>query len=343
MRLRAFALTESAIYRWLENCLGEDALQEVASAEALRQQLKDGEAQLVFVQVEGLQREERLQLIRELKAAHGNITLVAVAGQADSSTILTAMRSGAQDFLLMGQDDDRIQELLAKAVQHGGERKVQNSNVVAILSGHADSGMAFLGQHLVLAMAETQRKNEAALLLDLGAPPGAAAVFMNIQTGYSALDAIADAYRCDTTLVDTAFGHHSKGPYVLSLPETLDGAPEVDANALRGFLDVASTLFSQIVICADRSLGEAPLHALADYAHHSLVICDQSILSSRHNQQMLRAMRQAEHAFEERTKFEWLIGQGDRVTLDKGEVLFRAGDEADAMFVVAEGELELVE
>lgn len=59
--------------------------------------------------------------------------------------------------------------------------------------------------------------------------------------------------------------------------------------------------------------------------------------------QMQRAVRQAEHAFEERAKFEWLIAQGERLALDTGDVLFRAGDEADAMFVVAEGELEVVE
>ena len=58
---------------------------------------------------------------------------------------------------------------------------------------------------------------------------------------------------------------------------------------------------------------------------------------------MLRAMRQAEHAVAERSNFEWLISQGERLTLDKGAILFRKGDDADAMFVVAEGELEVVE
>lgn len=59
--------------------------------------------------------------------------------------------------------------------------------------------------------------------------------------------------------------------------------------------------------------------------------------------QMLRAVREAEHAVAERSNFEWLIAQGERLTLETGEVLFRTGDEADAMFVVAEGELEVVE
>lgn len=59
--------------------------------------------------------------------------------------------------------------------------------------------------------------------------------------------------------------------------------------------------------------------------------------------QMLRAVRQAEHAVKKNSGFDWLIAQGDRLTLDKGAILFRKGDDADAMFVVAEGELEVVE
>ncbi|MGB1581746.1 MAG: AAA family ATPase, partial [Nevskiales bacterium] len=270
---------------------------EAATAESLQH---DVQHPMVIVQLDPFQKDERLGLIREIASQHSATSVVAVAEHADSATILAAMRAGAIDFLLVGQDDDRVHELLGNVLKRKVERKPQQSNVIAVLSGHSDSGMAFLAQHLVLAMGERQRRNESVLLLDLANPPGAAAVFMNVQNEYSALDAIADAYRCDTTLVETAFGQHAKGAYVLSLPETQVGAAQLDINQLRAFLDVAASLFDQIVICADRSLGEAVLNGIAEYAHHSLVTCDQSILSSRHNQQMLRSMRAAgislEHA-----------------------------------------------
>lgn len=294
MKFQVLALIDGTVNQWLERCIGDKLSMDVVNMGALREKISsDSHYRFVLIQVGAFDRDERLQLIKDVADQHPDLTVIAIGTQADSSTVLACMRAGAEDFLLVDQDDDRIQELMTNAVIRGADRKPRNTNLIAILSGHSDSGMAFLAEHLAQSFCENQRQNEAVLLLDLASPAGAAAVFMNVQNEYSALDAISDAYRCDATLVDTAFGKHRRGAFVLSLPELLEGPPVIDTGELSLFLDVASTLFTQIIVCADRWVGESAIQAIASHAHHNLITCDQSILSSRHNQQMLRSMRSA--------------------------------------------------
>lgn len=59
--------------------------------------------------------------------------------------------------------------------------------------------------------------------------------------------------------------------------------------------------------------------------------------------QMQRVVQQAEDAIEERANFAWLLPLGEKQVLEEGAILFRKGDPADAMFVVGEGEVEIVE
>ncbi len=59
--------------------------------------------------------------------------------------------------------------------------------------------------------------------------------------------------------------------------------------------------------------------------------------------QMQRSVRAARNAIEERSSFEWLLPAGERMKIGEGATLFRKGDKADAMYVVAEGEVEIVE
>jgi pilus assembly protein CpaE len=164
-----------------------------------------------------------------------------------------------------------------------------------VLGGHPNPGLAFLAVHLALAAHETRTRarSESVLLLDLALPAGAAPVFLNLHQEYSALNAIQDAYRCDQTLVETAFGRHGSGLYVLGLPELHLGAPAIDAAELAALLDLLRGLFTVTVVAADATLGLAALQATVERASHSLLLSDQSILNSRFNQNLLRSLRQA--------------------------------------------------
>lgn len=163
--------------------------------------------------------------------------------------------------------------------------------VYAILSGHPYEAIAFLAEHLALALVERLAKGERVLLIDLATPSGAAAIFLNLNQNYSALDAIDDAHRCNAALVDGSFPRHGSGLYVLSLPEDLLGHARLDADQVLQLLHAMRALFACTVVAMD---GHAPLAALVaavGMADRTLLLSDQSILKSRHNKHLLRALR----------------------------------------------------
>lgn len=294
MKLPTLAIIDDELQPWLQAQLGEQVEMQVTAPELYRAESQPVEhLSLMVVQVDHKHREAAVPLIRQWADQQPQLTILAVAAQADSATILAAMRAGAADFILRGQDDDRIPVMVQRALQRGHEPKPGGCNVTALLAGHGDTGLAFLGEHLALAMAEQKRRDESILLLDLAMPAGAASLFMNLPNEYSARDAIADAYRCDLTLVNTAFAQHPGGPVVLSLPEDRPDAAAISADQIRSFLDVIVTLFNQVIICADAGSNSELALSVSEYANRGLIFGDQSILSSRHNQNMLRGMRAA--------------------------------------------------
>jgi pilus assembly protein CpaE len=129
------------------------------------------------------------------------------------------------------------------------------------------------------------------LLVDMATPAGACAVFLNINQSYSVLDAINDVYRCDQTLIDTAFSRHASGLYLLSLPEDLVGRPSANFEEFIKLLQVVRGLFACVVIAFDGHLPLETVAGIVTQADRSVLLSDQSIMKSRHSKYLLRALR----------------------------------------------------
>jgi pilus assembly protein CpaE len=160
-----------------------------------------------------------------------------------------------------------------------------------VLAGNPSEQIAFTAEHLALACAEQMPKTERVLLVDIANPAGAGAIFLNLNLSYSLLDAVNDVYRADQTLVDTAFTKHASGIYVLSLPEDLIGRPQINIEELLKLLQIMRGLFGCVVVALDGYLPLAGITGIIGQADRTLLLTDQSIIRSRHNKYLLRALR----------------------------------------------------
>ena len=138
---------------------------------------------------------------------------------------------------------------------------------------------------------ENCRPGERVLLLDLAVPHGASLVFLNLAQSYSLLDAVQDVYRCDQTLIDTAFVRHGSGLYVLTLPEDLVEPASFEERDLLALLDVLVRYFHSIVICSAANLAIETTAGIVSRAAASCMISDGGILNSRANKHLLKALR----------------------------------------------------
>ncbi len=303
MKSQALVIADDPQYRgWLENGAGASVeVRPLAArdAEAMLTQLASQQRiDIIFCEFDSRNLAQRVQLVERLLERYPQIPVVGLGATDNADLVLAAMRAGARDFFVLRRDDATLGVQLARLLRRsaasavtaaaGGQKPGQ---VFGVVSAHPHESIAFVAEHLALALNESN-PGKRTLLMDLATPTGAAAIFLNLAQTYSLLDAINDAHRCDDTLVDTAFTRHSSGLYVLSLPEDLLGRPHIDADELLGLLRVLTTLFSHIVVTVDGHLPLTTLSRFVDQADRLLLVSDQSIMKSRHNKYLVRVLRQ---------------------------------------------------
>jgi pilus assembly protein CpaE len=275
MKMPAVVIASASYLDWLRRCTADWLELTVLSAEEASQQAPAlASAALLLVEMDGPDLHDRTRLIEQLGERQPDLPIIALGSGDQPDAMLFAMRAGARDFLVPGRDDAGAVGQMERVLRRGAKRGPGRGQVIAVVSGHPSTGTVFLAEHIALAAGELMARNEPILLLDLAQPAGAAAVFLNTHQEYNALNAIQDAYRCDQTLVDTAFGHHSSGLYVLGLPEAQIGALTLEADDLSALLDVLRGLFALTVIACDATLGLAGLQAVIERAGHSLLLGD---------------------------------------------------------------------
>lgn len=301
MNTQGVVVADDPVYlNWLQNGVGDAAdfsLVRAASTEDLLERIGNlGRVDVAFFEFSHENRELRARLVEGFLERYPDVPVVGLGSDGAQDVVLSAMRSGARDFFVLQRDEEQLPGLLSKVLRRSlGSGSRQSSatqgSIISLFSATAYEGLPFAAEHLALTLMRQRPESERSLLVDLSAPPGAGAVFLNLHPAYGLLDAIQDVYRCDQTLVDTAFARHGSGLYVLSLPEERLGYPDIDADELIKLLEVLRPLFSTIVVALDAHAGLDALSGVIGLSGHSLLISDQSILKSRHSKYLLRELR----------------------------------------------------
>lgn len=302
MKTQAVVVADDPVYlSWLQNCApgAEFTLIRPLDAEDLIERVRMiGRVDMMFFQVDAASIAARVLLIERMLDRMPDVPAAAVGADHAPEVVLAAMRAGARDFFVLRKDEANVAaslgRLLRRSAQAVASARGAKGKLFTVLSGHPHEGIAFLAEHLALACAQVLKregKNERVLLLDIATPAGASAIFLNIAQSYSVLDAVNDVYRCDQTLVDTAFPKHASGVYLLSLPEDLIGHPQLKFTEFLKLLQVLRGLFAVMVVALDGHLAVADIKSLVEQSDRNLLLTDQSIIKSRHNKYLLRALR----------------------------------------------------
>ncbi|HUP92220.1 MAG TPA: hypothetical protein VM074_08235 [Solimonas sp.] len=301
MKTQAVVVADDPVYvNWLQNAAGANtdfSLVRPLDAEDLIERVQMmGRVDIVFFQFEPANVAARVTMVDRLLERIPDVPVAAVGSDSNPDVVLAAMRAGARDFFVLRRDEANVAALLGKLLRRttaaSAKGQQKQGKLIGVLAASPTEGVAFVAEHLALAMVEKLGVGlERVLLVDIAAPAGAAAIFLNVNQAYSVLDAINDVYRCDQTLVDTAFAKHASGLYLLSLPEDLVGKPQVNVEDLLKLLLVLRNLFGCVIVAFDGQLPMPGLTGLIAQADRTLLISDQSIIKSRHSKYLLRALR----------------------------------------------------
>ena len=307
MKIQAAVVADDPVYlNWLQNAAGEAEFTLIRAHDAddlIERVQMLGRVDMVFFQVDAASIAARVGMIERLLDRMPELATAAVGADQNPDVVLAAMRAGARDYFVIRKDESNVAASLGRLLRRNaqGNASAQNGargKLFAVLGGHPDEGIAFLAEHLALAISKDlnpapgkRELRERVLLVDAATPAGAAAIYLNIAQAYSVLDAVNDAHRCDQTLVDTAFPRHSSGLQLLSLPEDFIGSPQLNHEDFLKLLQVLRGLFGAIVVTLDGHAPPAGLKGLVTQADRTLLLTDQSIIKSRHSKYLLRALR----------------------------------------------------
>ncbi|SEQ57113.1 pilus assembly protein CpaE [Solimonas aquatica] len=299
MKSQAVVVADDPVYlSWLENAAGtstEFALVRPLDAEDLLDRvLTLGRVDVVFFQFDRGNLETRLAMMERLVERQPDIAVAGLGADSNPDIVLAAMRAGARDFFVLRRDEADVVALLSKLLrrtQSAVRVPQKQGQLFAIFSSQPTEAIAFVAEHVALACQDALPKGSHTLLIDIATPAGASAVFLNISQSYTVIDAVNDVYRCDQTLIDTAFSRHPSGLYLLSLPEDLIGRPHFNFDDFLKLLEVVRGLFACVVLAFDGHQPVADIGGMLAQADRALLLSDQSILKSRHCKYLLRAMR----------------------------------------------------
>jgi|GEM_PF-652300 len=305
MKFTAYLVaTDPAFANWLKHTIVDVefvALRVVSVADFTDQLDRLAKADLVLFEMDVAEVETRCAMMEQLLERLPDVAVAAVGREPHPDVVLQAMRAGARDFWVMHRDDAALPQAAARLLRRSQStpaaattKAADQGRVFALVSSHPLDGIGFTAAHLALAFQNLERRESEprrrTLLLDCASPAGAAAIFLNLTVGYTVLDALGDVYRCDQTLIDTAFVRHGSGLYVLSLPEDLLGAPKLDPEMLGRLIGILRGLFSDIVLGIDGHAGREVLSEVLPQVDRLVWLADQSILRSRQSKHLLHAL-----------------------------------------------------
>lgn len=300
MKTQAVVVADDPVYvSWLQNAAGQStdfSLLRPLDADDLIERIQMlGRVDIVFFQFDAANVETRVAMVERLMDRMPEVPAAGLGAAENSPDIvLAAMRAGARDFFVLRRDEANVAALMAKLLRRTttvAKPQQKQGKLFSVLSANSLPETAFVAGHLALALAKQIPASERVLLVDVAMPAGAGTIFLNINQSYSILDAINDVYRADQTLVETAFSRHASGIYVLSLPEDLVGRPQINLDEFTKLLQVMRGLFGCVVVALDGLQPLDGLRAVVAQSDRTLLLSNQSIIMSRHNKYLLRALR----------------------------------------------------
>ena len=248
-------------------------------------------------------------IAKQFKQNLVHMPMFALGSTRDVQPMLFALRAGVQDFLdIEAADKDwqqSWQDLLVQIKKQTKRLETQAvSPLAAIVSARSGVGSSLLAAHLAFFLQQSVKDAHlveagalvegalGALLLDLGAPAGDGALYLDLVSDFDFHSALQNLRRFDTQMASTGLAQHESGLRLLSVPRK--GAPWVEAP--QGDVDLLVQRLREYFkyIVADLGGGSYSHVALrvAAQASRVWVVCDQSLPSIVSTTELLHQLEQ---------------------------------------------------
>ncbi len=207
-------------------------------------------------------------------------TRVVVRGPSkEADLILTAMRSGAQEFVVVG-DVDGLRRALAPRTTGSAE---VHGRVTTVFGAKGGIGATTLATNLAAAVAH---RGARVCVVDLDPALGGVCSVLDLAPAYTIVDVVANMRRLDRDLIDTSVPRHASGVWVVAPGEDIEGAERLDTATIAGLLAFLRHHYDAVIVDGLHAFDERSL-AVLDAADRLLLLVTQEVAAVRNAQRCL--------------------------------------------------------
>jgi pilus assembly protein CpaE len=178
--------------------------------------------------------------------------LLAVGPTADSRLVLSALRSGAEDYVELAEVETELGAALDRLSSQSSLPQ-EVGRVIAVLAPNGGSGSSTLAANIAIVLA---REHKQALLIDLKLEAGDLAALLDLKPAHTLADLCQNAARMDRVMFERSLVSHDSGLQLLASPQALADIRYVTADGVRQALSLSRSLFPYVVADLDHSFRE---------------------------------------------------------------------------------------
>lgn len=178
-------------------------------------------------------------------------TVLAVGPVNDPKLHATAMREGADHYLVEEALTEELEAILARVRRQSRTMKAEpprRGKLIAVLASTAGAGGSTLAVNLATALAQ---KHQDCVLIDLNLRGGDLATLLNLRPSHTLAELCANITRLDSVMFERSLIAHESGVRLLAPTQSLDDMAQISSQGVEQVINLALSVSPYVVIDLD--------------------------------------------------------------------------------------------
>ena len=243
--------------------------------DAILRQLQDQHAEVVLVSIDSHNPQRAIRAIELIHSNTPDVTIFAVGEMSQPTSIVSAMRAGAREFLDHASSREALVEAFARfsATLSRAQRSASKARVFTFLNAKGGAGATTTAVNTAVALQEAHGR---VVLVDF-APIGHAALQLNLRPQFTLIDALQNLHRMDGSLLDGLMTPYRNGLHLLAgAQQPHNNIPT--ASELARLFDLLVNQYHFVVLdCSGRMDGT--MQTICDLSNAVLMVAQTDVVS----------------------------------------------------------------
>jgi pilus assembly protein CpaE len=243
--------------------------------DALLRQLQDQHAEVILVDIDPGNPQRAIRTIELIHGTSPDVTIFAIGEMNQPTTIVSAMRAGAREFVDRAAGHEALIEAFARftASLSRAQRSSSKARVFTFLNAKGGAGATTTAVNTAVALQEVHGR---VVLVDF-APIGHAALQLNLRPQFTIVDALQNLHRMDVSLLDGLMTPYRDGLHLLAGAQQPNMAVPTAAELARLFDLLVSQYHFVVLDCSGRM--DATIQNICDLSNAVLLVAQTDVVS----------------------------------------------------------------